>query len=233
MGDADYQLAVAALRRVDVVLVTEWMGDDVQVAAMRSIFAGTGAGTGGGGGAGAGGVMSSTSASGPGTASASGPGTGSLTVGHQLKGDRSVQQRLGAALASDAAAVERVLRDINALDLRLWAYAQDLVRSRWSRLSTGLAPTTATSSIPAVSTSAGIGISSAASAALTSVALAAAAAAATASISATAPAPGAISQSARQCGSGSLPPRLVKDVGLFRPPGHKGPLDSLDVLKVR
>ena len=33
-------------------------------------------------------------------------------------------------------------------------------------------------------------------------------------------------QRSMQCGVVSLPPVLGKDVGLFRPPGHKGPLDT-------
>ena len=146
--------------------------------------------------------------SGAGPGAGLGAGAGSLTVGHQLKGDRSVQQRLGASLASDAVQIEQELRDMNALDVRLWAYAQELVRSRWARLSAGLPGSIVTATSSASSVASG-------------------------SVSAVALASGAARQSGSTCGSGLLPPQLMKEIGLFRPPGHKGPLDSLEVLKVR
>ena len=45
-------------------------------------------------------------------------------MGHQLRGDASVQQRLGAKLAKGRDDVERRLRAANAWDLKLWAHAQ-------------------------------------------------------------------------------------------------------------
>ena len=45
-------------------------------------------------------------------------------MGHQLRGDASVQQRLGAKLAQGRDDVERRLRAANAWDLKLFAHAQ-------------------------------------------------------------------------------------------------------------
>jgi len=58
------------------------------------------------------------------TATTTATAASGLAVGHQLRGDASVQQRLGATLAKGRDDVERRLRAANAWDLKLWAHAQ-------------------------------------------------------------------------------------------------------------
>jgi hypothetical protein len=58
------------------------------------------------------------------TATTTATAASGLAVGHQLRGDASVQQRLGAKLAQGRDDVERRLRAANAWDLKLWAHAQ-------------------------------------------------------------------------------------------------------------
>ena len=131
--------------------------------------------------------------------------------GHQLQGDRSVQQRLSAKLASDEIQMKQLLETINVYDLRLWKHAQNLVQTRWKHFQQQ-----STSSLSSSSSSSSSSSLSSSNHHNNDIK--------TSLLFPSKSTPDR-TQSSLQCDMVTLSPTLNKDVGLFRPPGHKGPLD--------
>eukprot|EP00596_Hydrurales_sp_CCMP1899_P008941 CAMPEP_0119047534 /NCGR_PEP_ID=MMETSP1177-20130426/53646_1 /TAXON_ID=2985 /ORGANISM="Ochromonas sp, Strain CCMP1899" /LENGTH=346 /DNA_ID=CAMNT_0007022249 /DNA_START=245 /DNA_END=1282 /DNA_ORIENTATION=+ len=90
VGEKEYGMAKAALEKFDVVFVTEWMDKKDQINAMNSIFS----------------IKQSS--------------IRRKEISHQVKGDNTARKRLTKRLANDEAEMEKVLKDINVYDIRLW-----------------------------------------------------------------------------------------------------------------
>lgn len=89
--------AKAALRSFDVVLLSDWMGDETQIDAVNALF----------------------------------PGRSNVAAGHKVKGDYNIKTRLTPTLAPDEDTLrDGILREINKWDLMLWDYAQQLMAYR-------------------------------------------------------------------------------------------------------
>ena len=98
VGEKDYDAAISALNRFDIVFITEWINREDQILAMNSLFS-----------------ISVDKIDVKSTNHFRGK-RNSQTLGHQVKGDKAARLRLGPSLVNDQ--VSSALQSLNCIDIK-------------------------------------------------------------------------------------------------------------------